>query len=254
MPERRLYQIGTFATRAGTTVRALRHYDRIGLLLPTARSSGRNRLYADEDLVRLQQIVTLKFIGLSLGQIRQVLKQRRKVKELLALQRKALEERKRRLDRIIEAIRAAEHAGEGSVDRFRTIVEVIAMEQKKDVLQDWYGKYYTPEQIERFKQRSWSPKDQKHAEAKWKAIFEEAKKLFGSDPGAPAAQKVAARWYEMISQFTQGDPEIEKSLDAMYKDIERWPKEAYQHVRPENYDPKVFEFIAKAVAIYRKKP
>jgi hypothetical protein len=133
-------------------------------------------------------------------------------------------------------------------------VEVIAMEQKKDVLHEWYGKYYTPEQMERFKQRTWSAKDQARAEAKWKAIFEEAKNLIGTDPGAPAAQKVAAQWYGMVSQFTEGDPGIEKSLDAMYKDIHHWPNEAYQHLHRERYDPKVFKFIAKAVAIYRKKP
>ena len=251
--EKRLYQIGAFATRAGVTVRALRHYHRIGLLSPRARSTGRYRLYADEDLVTLQQIVTLRFIGLPLGQIRQVLRQRRKVKDLLALQRKTLEERRTRLDRIIEAIRAAEHAGKEAVDPFRKIVEVIAMEQKKDVLEQWYGKYYSPEQIERFKQRSWSAEDQARAEAQWKGLFEEAKTLLGTDPGAPAVQEVAARWYGMVSQFTQGDPGIEKSLDAMYKDVDRWPKEAYQHVNPRQYDPKVFEFMAKAVALYRKK-
>ena len=51
---------------AGVTVRTLHHYDRLGLLRPAGRTAAGHRLYADRDLARLQQIVTLKFIGLPL--------------------------------------------------------------------------------------------------------------------------------------------------------------------------------------------
>jgi len=257
-PEKTLYRIGGFAKRAGVTVRALRHYHQIGLLVPRARSLGRYRLYGEQDLVTLQQIVTLRFIGFSLRQIRQVLRERRrKVTDLLALQRRALEERRKRLDRIIEAILEAERAVERkttrSIDRFQYIVEVIAMEQKKDVLEGWYQKYYSPEQMEAFKQRKWTAEDQERAGKEWKEIFAEGKKLIGMDPAAPQVQALAARWWDMVSQFTHGDPGIERSVDAMYADRRNWPKEAYQHLDPARYPAEVFEFMAKAVEIYRKR-
>jgi DNA-binding transcriptional MerR regulator len=257
-PATTLYRIGGFAERAGVTVRALRHYHKIGLLVPRARSLGRYRLYGEQDLVTLQQIVTLRFIGFSLREIRQVLRERRrKVTDLLALQRRALEERRTRLDRIIEAIREAERAVERkatrSFDRFQYIVEVIAMEQKKDVLEGWYQKYYSPEQMEAFKQRKWTPEDQERAGKEWKEIFAEGKKLIGMDPAAPQVQALAVRWWAMVSQFTQGDPGIERSVDAMYADRRNWPKEAYQHLDPAKYPAEVFEFMAKAVEIYRKR-
>ena len=59
-----------FARLAGVTVRTLHHYDRIGLLKPSSYTSAGYRLYRKQDLIRLQQIVTLKFIGFSLNQIR----------------------------------------------------------------------------------------------------------------------------------------------------------------------------------------
>lgn len=67
------YQPHEFAKRAGVTVRALHHYDRLGLLKPSGRSGAGYRLYSDIDFVRLEQIVALKFIGFPLSQIRDLL-------------------------------------------------------------------------------------------------------------------------------------------------------------------------------------
>ena len=65
--------IGQAARLAKVTVRTLHHYDAIGLLSPTLRSSGDYRLYAREDLHRLQQIRLYRSTGMSLESIRQVL-------------------------------------------------------------------------------------------------------------------------------------------------------------------------------------
>ena len=64
-----MYQARQFANLAGVTVRTLHHYDRMGLLRPRRSQSG-YRQYGDRDLERLEQIVALKFIGVSLGDIR----------------------------------------------------------------------------------------------------------------------------------------------------------------------------------------
>ena len=59
----RTYQPHEFAKRAGVTIRALHHYDRLGLLKPSGRTAAGYRRYTDRDLVRLEQVVALKFIG-----------------------------------------------------------------------------------------------------------------------------------------------------------------------------------------------
>jgi len=59
------YSVAELAELAGVTVKALHHYDRLGLLCPR-RSNAGYRLYSSRDLERLEQIVALKAIGLSL--------------------------------------------------------------------------------------------------------------------------------------------------------------------------------------------
>jgi MerR family transcriptional regulator, thiopeptide resistance regulator len=73
MPTRRTYQVKEVADLTGLTVRALHHYDSIGLLVPTARSAAGYRLYDDEDLLRLQQILIGRELGLPLEAIRRSL-------------------------------------------------------------------------------------------------------------------------------------------------------------------------------------
>lgn len=63
------YRVTAFADLTGVTVKALRHYDRLGLLRP-ARTNAGHRLYAMTDLARIRQIVALRFLGIPLKQIR----------------------------------------------------------------------------------------------------------------------------------------------------------------------------------------
>lgn len=65
--------IGQLAKQAGVTIRTLRYYDKIGLLLPTDYTEGGHRLYSLDDLSRLQQIQSLIFIGFSLKDIADLL-------------------------------------------------------------------------------------------------------------------------------------------------------------------------------------
>ena len=62
--------VGEVAKKMKVTVRTLQHYDKEGLLAPSAFSEGGRRLYTDKDLVRLHQILALKQLGFSLEAIK----------------------------------------------------------------------------------------------------------------------------------------------------------------------------------------
>nr|WP_218610304.1 SulP family inorganic anion transporter [Pseudonocardia sp. KRD291] len=66
----RVLQIGEVATRVGLSLRTIRHWDEVGLVVPSARSTGGFRLYTEDDVERLQFIKTLKPLDLSLDQIK----------------------------------------------------------------------------------------------------------------------------------------------------------------------------------------
>src|SRR5580693_4655541 len=103
-----LYRVHEFAQIAGVTVKALHHYDRLGLLKPRRTGSG-YRIYVEQDLARLEQIVALKFLGLPLKQIKILLdRDPLQLPEALRMQRAVLEEKRRLLDRAICAIVNAE--------------------------------------------------------------------------------------------------------------------------------------------------
>lgn len=70
---RRSWRIGELAKAAGVSVRALHHYDRLGLLRPSSRSSAGHRLYLADDVRRLHRILAIRGFGLSLTEVRQVI-------------------------------------------------------------------------------------------------------------------------------------------------------------------------------------
>ena len=61
--------VGEVAKKMGVTVRTLQYYDKEGLFSPSAVSEGGRRLYTDKDLIKLQQILSLKHLGFSLDDI-----------------------------------------------------------------------------------------------------------------------------------------------------------------------------------------
>jgi hypothetical protein len=59
----RTYRVADVASLSGVSIRALHHYDAIGLLIPTGRTDAGYRLYTDADLLRLQQILIERELG-----------------------------------------------------------------------------------------------------------------------------------------------------------------------------------------------
>lgn len=66
-------QIGELAERAHLSLRTLRHYDEIGLLQPSARTSGGFRIYSEHDYDRLVLIRQARALGFSLDQVAELL-------------------------------------------------------------------------------------------------------------------------------------------------------------------------------------
>ena len=62
--------VGEVAKKMNVTVRTLQHYDKEGLLSPSSISEGGRRLYTDQDIVKLHQILSLKHLGFSLNDIK----------------------------------------------------------------------------------------------------------------------------------------------------------------------------------------
>lgn len=66
------YKSGEFAKKANVSIRTIRYYDKQGLLKPSYVSEAGYRFYTDADFVRLQKILSLKYLGFSLEEIRTI--------------------------------------------------------------------------------------------------------------------------------------------------------------------------------------
>jgi DNA-binding transcriptional MerR regulator len=247
MKETNQFQAIEFARMAGVTVRTLHHYDRIGLLKPKRYTSAGYRLYSKQDLVRLQQIITLKFIGFSLNQIKNLLNSNSfDLTTALNQQKAIIAEKRQQLDLAINAIEKAQSLlatnEEPDWEAFKRIIEVINMQNNKD----WTKKYYSEEAQQKLAERAATigPEVIEQGQRDWAILIREVETAVseGMDPQSEQATALADRWSALIKAFTGGDPEIQAGLNKMYSDQTNWPTNF-----PKPYSDAAGDFILKAI-------
>jgi MerR family transcriptional regulator, thiopeptide resistance regulator len=243
-----MFKVSEFASQAGVTVRTLHHYDHLGLLRPGGRSCAGYRLYGERELARLQQITTLKFIGLPLQQIKDLLDRGDlDLAETLRLQRGLLAEKGQQIKHAIQAIDEAERAMKSSRRpdwaALKKIIEVMEM----DNTMDWTKKYYTPEAQAKVEERKklWTPELQAQVSHDWEELIREVEAAMaaGEAPDGKKVQALAARWTELVRGFTGGEAEIQKGVNKVWADRSNWPTAA-----PSYFTDEVMAFMMKAMA------
>lgn len=133
-------KIGEFAKRSGVTVKTLLHYDKIGLLKPSDKTESGYRLYCEDDFLKLQQITTLKFIGLSLSEIKNVLfESGENLESMIVIQKKALEEKKKHIEEVINVFNKAEISAreKGFLDA-NTLINIIKLTGMEKSIKEQY--------------------------------------------------------------------------------------------------------------------
>ena len=212
---RRHWRIGELAEQTGLTVRALRWYDEVGLLRPSERNEGGQRLYTEGDLARLQKILSLKGLGFSLEEITSCLDDPSfDHYTVVKMHRMRLEREIGEIREVYDRLRVLEQAmeqgGEITAENFIHVIEAQAM----------FEKYYTEEQLRQLAERAEriGPERIREVQNEWADLIAEVRREMeaGTDPGDERMQQLAARWRSLINEFTGGDPEIAASLKRMY--------------------------------------
>jgi DNA-binding transcriptional MerR regulator len=211
----KLLKIGEVAKMAGISVRTLHHYDSIGLLRPSDASESGHRLYNASDIERLQQVISLKSMGLSLEGIANCLfSQGSNLLSTFEMQKDVIENKLSGLKKVHRQLqflltKLAHNESITSKELLQFIKEINDMENT-----------YTPEQLKKLQERYEKyPERVKEVEKAWPILFkkfEVAMKL-GLDPGSPEVQELAKEAQHYIDLFTGGDKEIEANLDKAYE-------------------------------------
>jgi DNA-binding transcriptional MerR regulator len=225
------YTVGQVADLAGVTVRTLHHYDEIGLLTPSDRTSAGYRRYDEADLDRLQQILLYRELGFALEEIAAILDDPAVVARIhLRRQRDLLRERISRLQRMVTAVEYMLEAQKMGInltpaEKFEVFGDVDPDAYHDEAEQRWGGTDAYAESARRtarYTKDDWQRIKQESADlvTRWVAAY---------DSGVPAESQVAMDLAEEHRQqitkfFYDCTFEIHTGLAEMYLADERFTR------------------------------
>ncbi|KQL43613.1 MerR family transcriptional regulator [Brevibacillus choshinensis] len=133
---KRQWKVGELAKMAGITIRTLRFYDQIGLFSPSGYSPSGYRLYTEKDISRLQQILSLKELGLSLEQIKAVMAgDQLSLSDIVTIQIDSLKENIRMQQKLLHELENVSSRMQRNepftVEHFMNIIRTMRMNHEK---------------------------------------------------------------------------------------------------------------------------
>lgn len=221
----RFYRIGEVAVRTRVSVRTLHHYDRTGLLRPAARSCGGYRLNGEGDLLRLQQILTLRYLGFPLQRIGELLDRPDfDLAASLRVQQRVVRDRIAELDRVSAALSALvdrrRATGEWSWELVIAASEAVGagLTQGENTMEA----YYTPEQMRQFAEvGEATPREEIEAiQQEWTTLLADVRANAALDPASPEAQALGERWEALTERTMRGFapyPKLQEAIRANYE-------------------------------------
>lgn len=219
----------------------------------------------------MQQILALKFLGLSLEEIKVCLQtDPERLQETLTAQKAMMREKRRQLDAVLEALERAEmllRDNQGGWEALVTVIQAMQVEQEKA----WVNKYLTPEQQQQMAEisrasyspeaaqklaewgKDWTEEDQKRATQQWDAVFAELRLLVAQrkDPTGAEGQALAKRQCELLGQFSRGDADVTAGLKQWWKTYNELPV-AERPLAKYSYSPEEAAFIQQALDHYKQ--
>jgi DNA-binding transcriptional MerR regulator len=160
--------VGVVSKVSGVSVRTLHHYHAIGLLVPSERSESGYRIYSDQDMAKLQQVLFFRELGFALEDVARIMNDESfDRREALLLQRRMLTDKAAQLGRMVDAVDAALYAKEKGAtmddkDMFEVFGDFDPKQYEDEVQERWGGtdaykesarrtKHYTKADWQRFK-------------------------------------------------------------------------------------------------------
>jgi DNA-binding transcriptional MerR regulator len=230
----RTYQVKQAAGMSGVSVRTLHHYDAIGLLVPSARTAAGYRLYTGDDLLRLQQILIGRELGLALEEIRRLLDDPRVDRKTALLnQRERLRERVRETAAMIRAIDVALTAleGKGAEMNMEALFEGFDSSRYEDEARERWSTTAAFSEAEKRTKR-YSADDWKALKAEQAAIYAAAHAALkaGTSPDQAAAMDIAERHRLSIDRwFYPCSHQMHAGLASMYESDDRFRQSIDAH-------------------------
>lgn len=201
-------KVGELAARSGLTVRALHHYDSIGLLTPSAHTDSGYRLYNRADVARLHQIQALRRFGMSLADIGTFLASpEAPFADVVAQQIATLDQQIAQASALREQLshlhRQMAGGGEPALADWLSTLELMNL----------YDKYFTKDELHRLP--FWQQDARRNSG--WAALVAQIQDLMRQ--GVPATnaepRQLAERWMQMLERDTAANPDFARRITVM---------------------------------------
>lgn len=192
----------------GVSVQTLHHYDRIDLLKPSVRLSNGYRLYSEKDLLKLQQIIALKYFGFELSQIKSLLiNDDGEVLEHFSVQARFLEQKANALLDASKALKRilSDVTHDKSIP-WETIIKLIEVYRMTQQLEhDWVKEIFTPEELRQYAdfeaELKARPEQEAEFESKWNVLTNEIQKNLNTDPASEAGIRLSEKIMTLINEL-----------------------------------------------------
>jgi DNA-binding transcriptional MerR regulator len=199
------YKPKEFSALTSVTTRTLHYYDEIGLLNPSHKTMSGHRLYSDEDILKLQQITTLKYFGFPLDEISQLIKNPNfNIKKSLRTQAKLLAEELMQTEKAAKLQQSLVNALDENIPvDLQTITESIeVLNMREEIKQSWYDKYLTQSEIQEYEQLVKKYPDQywEDYSRRWAGLFKDIEANLNSNPQSELAKKFVRRWFTLVDE------------------------------------------------------
>ncbi len=203
------------------SVQTLHHYDRIGLLKPSVRLPNGYRLYSEKDLLKLQQIIALKFFGFSLAEIKKLLETNANMIDHFAVQSTFLEEKAKQLlsaSRVLQKI-ISDCSHDKSIP-WQTIIQLIEVYHMTQQLEKtWVGKALSQEELKDYAhftkdlEKRFSPSEKKAFEEKWADLAKTIHANLDKNPESEIGIQLGKRCMEWVNAiYTKEHFSLRKSI------------------------------------------
>ena len=239
-------KINDVAKLAGVTVRTLHYYDQIGLLKPEEVNEAGYRIYTEESLEKLQQILFFREMDFPLNEIKDIM-ENPGYDERLAMKshRELLIKKRERLDRIIGLLNnKIEGDGKMSFKEFDSSeIEAAKDKYAKEAKDRWGNTDAYKESKE--KTKNYSDSQWKDVFDKGGSIMQEFAEIRSTSPDSPEAQELVKKWQDYITNsFYTCTKQILSCLGMMYVGDERFTENI------DRYGEGTAQFMAKAIEVY----
>ncbi|MED3035924.1 MerR family transcriptional regulator [Bacillus thuringiensis] len=247
MKKDKKFSIGEFSEKTGIPIPTLHYYDEIGLLQPEKNPSSGHRIYKYQDIITLQKIISLKFLGYSLDKVANLLHESSfsvDLNESLSLHLQVLEREQEQIEQSMQVIKRVMKLVEEEEEVDSTVLfSLIYGMNTEHTHKEWTERHKLTDIVEEISKKS--EEDKIALDKTFIQLSKKVKQLYGKPVEDSKVQEMIKEYIEESFSFLNEDliqklantsveeldmQELENMIPSPFaEDEQKWLNEAMEY-------------------------